>query len=110
MRRHAFIAGLGGAAAMWPISVCVQQTKLPTIGFLGARSPATDGENVAAFRKGLSEAGYVEKQNVSVEYRWVEGLYNRLPTLASELVNSQVAVIVANGGVATALGAMREIG
>jgi putative tryptophan/tyrosine transport system substrate-binding protein len=96
MRRRQFIAGLGSAAA-WPLAVWAQQRSLPLIGYLGPQS-ADDSKNVTvAFLQGLKESGYVEGQNVAIEYRWAENQYDRLPALAADLVRRRVAVIVASG-------------
>jgi putative tryptophan/tyrosine transport system substrate-binding protein len=98
MRRREFIAGLGGAAA-WPLSVRGQQPPVPTIGYLFAGSRARNPIPAElAFRKGLSEMGFVEGQNVAIEYRWAEDQYDRLAVLAAELVSRRVAVIYAGGG------------
>ena len=96
MRRREFIAALGGAAA-WPLGARAQQSSVPVIGFLGLGSAQSDAFRVTAFREGLKEAGFVEGQNLTVEYRWAEQHHDRLPTMATDLVRHQVAVIVAPG-------------
>jgi putative tryptophan/tyrosine transport system substrate-binding protein len=94
MRRREFIAGLGFAAA-WPLVARAQQPAVPVVGYLGLTSASTEGASLAPFRQGLSEVGYVEGQNVTIEYRWAEGQYGRMPALAAELVRRRVNVIYA---------------
>jgi putative ABC transport system substrate-binding protein len=97
MRRRAFIAGLGGAVA-WPLVARAQQLETPTVGCLINGSRRDTESLIAPFHNGLRDLGYIEGQNVAIEYRWAEGHYDRLPALAAELVVRQVAVIVAGGG------------
>lgn len=107
MRRREFIMLVGGAAAAsaWPFAARAQQSAMPVIGFLHSGSPGPLTAQVAAFNQGLMETGYVDGQNVAIEYRWAEGHYDRLPTLASDLVGRKVSILAPAGGIPPALAA-----
>jgi putative tryptophan/tyrosine transport system substrate-binding protein len=105
MDRRAFIGSIAGGILAVPFAAGAQKPAMPVIGFLSLVSPAPWTANVAGFRRGLSDASYVEGKNVSIEFRWAEGHYDRLPTLAAELVSRHVAVLVATGGGASVLAA-----
>ena len=104
IKRREFIIAVGGAA-VWPLAARAQQAAMPVIGFLSSRSPGESAGLVAAFRDGLGEAGFVEGQNVIIAFRWAEGHYDRLPTLAAELVQLRVAVLFTAGGPPSAFAA-----
>ena len=98
MRRRDFITLLGGAAATWPVAVRAQHAAVPVVGILASVSPGPYARFIEAIKQGLREAGYVEGRNVAIEYRWADGQYDRLPQLATELVDRGVAVIILVGG------------
>jgi putative ABC transport system substrate-binding protein len=106
MRRREFMTLLGGAAGsllLWPLAARAQQTQMPVIGFLSSVTAGSLIRHVASFREGLNETGFVEGQNLAIEYRWADNQYDRLPALAAELVRRPVTVIVASGGNVVAL-------
>src|ERR1700730_600682 len=103
MRRRDFITGIAGSTVAWPLAARAQQPAMPVIGLLSPASPDSFAHFMRAFRQGLKDSGYVEGENVAIDYRWAEGQYDRLPALAAELVRRPVAMIAATGGPSSAL-------
>jgi len=105
MRRREFIKVVVGSTAVWPFTARAQQSALPVVGFLNSASPQPWENYVAGFRAGLKEAGYVDGQNVTIEFRWAEGHYDRLPDMAADLVRRKVNVLVSTGGLPSVVAA-----
>src|ERR1700681_149099 len=105
MRRREFLGVMGAGLGAFPHAARAQHQAMPVIGYLSSRSLGDSAALVAAFRKGLGEAGFIEGQNVAIEYRWAEGQYDRLPTQAADLARQGVAVLVTTGGEPSALAA-----
>src|SRR5215469_11118313 len=105
MRCRDFIKAITGSAAVWPLAARTQQPAMPVVGFINAGTADASTGRIAAFRKGLSEAGYAEGQNVMVEYHWLEGHYDRLPAVLADLVRRRVAVIATPGATEATLAA-----
>jgi putative ABC transport system substrate-binding protein len=105
MRRRDFIMVVAGFTAAWPLAVHAQPASRPMIGFLGSGSEAPWQHFVAAFHEGLRETGHVDGQHLTIEFRWAEGQYDRLPAMAAELVGRKAAVLVSTGGAVTILAA-----
>src|SRR5262245_62713398 len=101
IRRRKFLATLGGAAVAWPLTARAQQSAMPVVGYLNGGSPESDASRLTGLRRGLNETGYVEGRNLVIEYRWAGNQADRLPALATDLVQLRVAVIVSPGRVAT---------
>ena len=106
MRRRDFIKAIVGSAAAWPLAAAAQQPPTATIGFIHSASATFTATETAGFEQGLKEAGYVNGQNLAIEYRWAEGQYDRLPSIIADLIGHRVAVIAAMGGPAPARAAM----
>jgi putative tryptophan/tyrosine transport system substrate-binding protein len=107
MKRREFITLLGSASVAWPLAARAQQAAMPVIGFMSTRSPEESEYQLEAFRRGLKDGGYVEGQNVAIEFRWARGQYDRLPEMAAELVSRRVSVLTAVGGDPSPLAAKR---
>jgi putative tryptophan/tyrosine transport system substrate-binding protein len=105
MRRREYLGAMAGAMVAWPLATFAQQPSMPVIGFLDSRSPDGLTDRLRGFRQGLSESGYVEGENVTIDYRWAENRFDRLPQLAADLVSRRVAVIATSGGPAPILAA-----
>src|SRR3954469_3255957 len=105
MRRREFITLLGSSAAAWPVLARAQQPAIPSVGFLHSGSPTPAAHLAAAFRDGLATTGFIASQNVTIQYRWAEGRYDQLPSLASDLVQRHVSALIAGGGDVSALAA-----
>ena len=109
--RREFITAVGSTAVAWPLAAPAQQAAMPVIGWLSGISPGVSEPMLAAFRKALEEAGFIEHRNVGIEYRWAEGKYDRLPALATVLVALPVALIVSAGGELVGIGGKsRDLG
>jgi len=105
MQRRRFITLVGGTVIAWPLAGRAQQRALPIIGFLSSAAPGPFKQLVEAFQRGLNEKGFIEGQNATIEYRWAEGHFDRLPAFATDLVQHNAAVITASGGPPSALAA-----